>query len=221
MRPLLAFSFLLALTTAARAASPPSSLPQVPAGVEVRLTLQGQRRAVRGSFVDAGPESLRIRPRRGDVVAMPSSSVSAFSFVSDVQASPRKATLLGIGIGATGGAVFGALVGSGLGSEGGGGGGEGEGGGGAPRLAMSRMAAAASAASTVQGKASADYRAVVGALIGGIAGGVVGSLTGLGMTEERWQSVPMPGQHASWNAGPAAPPVFAVRFALPTGSRQR
>jgi hypothetical protein len=188
---------------------------QVPQGAEVRLDVRGRHGALRGALVRANPDSVRVRQRSGVVTSVAIADVEGFRYVSDSAPSPRKAALLGIGLGAAGGALLGVLAGQGTGGEGGeGGAGGGEGAEGPGRDAVQSVQATAAATATVA-KASSDYRAIVGAVIGGIAGGLLGAATGMGQHELRWTDVSVGGGgRLGVIPPPAATPVFAIRIPL-------
>lgn len=213
MRSQLVLALSLALTIPVHAADGGSAFGSVPAGARVRLTLADRPGTVSGSLLPAGADSLRVMPAGGGpALVIPSSSVGSLAYLDAMMPSPRKATLLGIGLGAAGGALIGIVVGQAPGEGGGGG----EGGG---LVRDTRLAT--TAVTPAQAKATNGYRAVLGAVAGGLVGGLLGSLTGLGMTEAHWTSVTPAAGPSSWTPAPAAPAVFAVRIALPFGATRR
>lgn len=215
MRSPLVIALSLALTTAVHAAEGGGAFERVPIGARVRLTLADSPELVNGSLLGIRGDSLRVAPRGGGPeVSVPVASVGSMSYLESVLPSPRKATLLGIGLGVAGGAVIGLVAGQASGEGEGGGGGEG---GGSVRDA--RFAAAA--VTPAQARATEGYRTVLGGVVGGVVGGLLGSLTGLGMTEAHWTTVSPAAGPTSWRPAPAAPAVFTVRLPLPfTGARR-
>jgi hypothetical protein len=209
MRSLFVLAFSLTLTIPAHAASHDLTFKGVANGDPVRLTLEGGGGTVNGKFIQAGPDSLRVLVRGGRTLAVPVSSVRTFSFADYTVPSTRKATMLGVGLGAVGGAVLGVVAGQGEGGGGGEGGGQGRGG---DRAANRSASVAAAATSPTATTASAEYRAVVGSVAGALVGGVLGSLFGLGLTEAHWTTITPAAGATSWTPAPAATPVFAVRI---------
>jgi hypothetical protein len=210
---LLLTSLVAAAAPAARAESPFAS---VPAGSEVRLDAG---LPLRGVLMNAGPESLLVRPARGPVVALPNDAVKSIAWKSGSRPSARKDVLLGIGIGAAGGAVIGAAVG-GMGEGGGGSQTGGGGGDNAPRIANA-VTSTAAAATVAQATTSATYRAVLGAVIGGIAGGLAGGVIRAGLHEDVWTTVPGPVSRALGVPATPTTALFAIRLPLPFGHRTR